>query len=132
MKTKHMSYLILSFFIITNLFISCDKENEPQTGDIVFWKFTDLIDCGPIEVKITLNSKSIGTLNLDFQPYDSIPNCGAENCLTVNKPIGEYNYKAECYCGKNKNLIGYWTGTLNVKQDSCTKIFFDYNEITKE
>ena len=54
MKTKCMNSFILSFFIITNLFISCDKENQSQNGEIVFWKFTDLIDCGPIEVKVYL------------------------------------------------------------------------------
>lgn len=132
MKTRTMNYIILSLFFIMSTLQSCDKEPETQTGEIVFWKFTDMLNCGPIEVKVNLNSNTIGTLNIDFQPYDSIPYCGAENCLTVNKPIGEYNYKAECYCGTNKKLIGYWTGTLNVKQDSCTKIFFDYNEITKQ
>jgi len=111
---------------------SCDKESETQTGDIVFWKFTDMLNCGPIEVKVYLNSNTIGTINMDFQPYYSVPNCGDENCLTVSKHIGSYNYKAECYCGTNKNLTGYWSCTLEVKKDSCTKIFFDYSEITKQ
>lgn len=111
---------------------SCDKDPETKTGEIIFWKFTDILNCGQIEVKVYLNSNIVGSLDNDFQPYDSIPNCNDKNCLTLNKPIGEYNYKGECYCGTYKNLIGFWNGTLEVKQNSCTKIFFDYKEMTEQ
>ncbi len=128
-----MNYIILSLFFIMSTLQSCDKEPETQTGEIVFWKFTNTstINCMSIDVIVYLNSNTIGTLNQDFNFYDSIPDCGAENCLTINKPIGIYNYKAECYCMSDNSKIGYWSGTLEVKEDSCTKIFFDIKEMMK-
>ncbi len=128
MKLKTMSYL-LCFLIAINTFYGCDEVDNENTGEIVFWKFTDLLDCGPVEVNVIIDDKSVGTIYYDFQPYDSIPDCGSENCLTVTKAIGTYNYLAECYCGTHKTKIGYWSDTFEVKQDSCTKIYLDFREI---
>lgn len=144
MKTRTMNHVILSLFFIMSTLQSCDKVSDSQTGEIVFWRYTSrsLRNCGGFKVEVYLNSNRIGTLNRDFgiydnrpdlsMHYDSIPNCGDENCLTVNKPVGIYNYKAECFCISDNSKIGYWTGTLEVKQDSCTKIFFDYGEMTNQ
>jgi hypothetical protein len=130
MKTKLVVYFLL--FTIVNSLQSCEKNSETKTGEIVFWKFTDILNCGPIEVDVIINSKSVGTIHEDFRPYDSIPFCGAEKCVTINYPIGSYSYKAECYCGISKTLMGYWVGTLEVKQDSCTKVFFDIERMIEQ
>lgn len=127
------SIFLLSFLTLFYL-QNCtkdEKDEKNEKGNIVFWRYTDIINCGPVEVDVFVDDKFAGIITNDYLPHDSIPICNANNCLTIDQKIGIHEFRAECYCGINKTKIRYWIGKIEVKKDSCSRIFLDIQKAIK-
>lgn len=123
--------IILSLIIVSLIIVSSceDKDSSINDGNIIFWKNTSMINCAPVTVKVYIAGDEIGTISKDFEPYETVPECGAKNCLTVKYPVGSYDYKADYYCGNEK--VGFWTGSIEIVDNNCTKIYLDILKSTE-
>jgi hypothetical protein len=107
--------------------MSCEKsKDDSNKGQLLFYTNSALINC-PFKIELSLNGDKVGFINASS--VFSSTNCYCENSseigMLLNLKEGTFNYSAnerECVA---TNRINSWTGTVNVKKDSCTVVFLD-------
>lgn len=102
---------------------------KAKKGKVVFYTNAQaLLNCGPFDVDIYIDSVYVGKLNNAFVG-DIQPDCTQkETTLIVEKKIGIYNFYAIPQCGDYNN----WTGQLEIVNDNCIYIYLNINNLTKK
>ena len=118
--------LILSLTLLSN----CERSKN-GSGDVIF--YTDAqawVNCGPWNVHVFVDEEKVGILSEPalFDPSTTQPNCGDTLTITVNKPVGSYNYSAEGDCSTNLR----WEGSFEIEKDNCTRVYIDIHDIIQD
>lgn len=106
---RFSSYLIITVLVLN----SCDtllEDDLINEGKYTFWSNFD----GP-PIDIYIDNIHYGTIEL-FYPDN--PGCEAEGCVTVNLPVGDYDFNAV----EQFNVSGTpseWNGTISIKDNTC-------------
>ncbi len=110
------------------IFVTACKKNTPDdknTGKVTFYTNAQLVlNCGPFDVEVYIDSSLAGTLESSFLPTNEAPACNAspgKTILSVNKPEGEYEFTARLTCSETLKYLG----NFKIKKDSCSLVFID-------
>ena len=122
---KVVDILIVSLLLTLSV-SSCGEElNVQKKGSVTFGANYHMINC-ITTVTIFLDGKNIGTLQHCF---DAIENCGKAENITKDISIGKHSYKVEIrpdiVSGCTKDI----TGTFEISENECKKVFIDYLQI---
>lgn len=115
---KRLLLIIISVFFRGGgiLFLNggCEPETENKTGNITFWTDVD-IRGGDIEVKISLQAKTITSIITGFYRNATWVSCDAEYTARFSDlPYGTYYYTAS-------NGYFNWSDSIILKQE-CNSI----------
>lgn len=124
MKKIKLNSVLLGFILLMT--ISCAKESSDNLGKVVFFSNAQaMLNCGKFNVDIYIGDSFVGSLS---DPYvdSKQPECSSSSgTLVLEKEPGKYSCSAIIDCGQ----YGWWDEEIEIKADSCIKIFFDFNEI---
>ncbi len=94
---------------MTFVLSSCKNSDSSSTGDVMFW----MDESNPWITRVEFRN-SIKSITKYY--YTTPSSCGASGCATFNDiPKGTYTYYAE-------NSYYYWSGTVTVSKNTCTKM----------
>ena len=119
---------ILSILIIFLTFtIGCEKNDEK--GEILFCTNSDIANC-VFSIEISIDNNIVGTLTAASE-YSSI-NCSCPESafigLLIEIETGSHTYYAKELNCVATNRINNWSGSMNVRKNSCETILLDIIE----
>ena len=113
---------IISIFLIL-LLLSCEIEKNNISGKVTFYTNAQaVLNCGPFDEEIYMDSSLIGNLKETYLPFDDTPECNStssETLLVIAKPEGDYEFTARLTCSETLK----YPGDFSVKKDSCTLVY---------
>lgn len=119
---KHLKLIPL---ICLLLLFSCDKEENENTGNVLFYTNAQaMLNCGPLDVEIYIDGSLEGVIENPVTQEDENIDCSfgnSEFVLVIEKPEADYEFTAKLTCLENSEYLGEFT----VKNDSCSVVFID-------
>ena len=120
--------------------VSCNKPNQEELnfnskeeldstekGYVTFGSNSGIINCISY-ITVFVDGENIGTLQGGI--VDSISDCGMDGNITKEIPTGKHTYKVEIRPPNGGGCMEKdITGTFQVSENKCTKIFIDYRQI---
>ncbi len=122
MKKTLLLLVVLSLFFVST---GCKKEKEDKKGTATFGANYHVINC-LTNVTIYIDGNKIGRLN-SFT--DGITRCGQTENLTTELTVGQHSYKVEIRPESGSGCSKDISGTIDIKENECTKVFTDYLKI---
>jgi len=118
----------LAFSIILCLFLiigfTCNKSVTPK-GTVSFGANYGVINC-ITSVTIYVDNNKIGVLG---STIDNITDCGQNGTITKDLSVGQHSYKVEIRPLSGIGCTKDITGTIQIVENECSKVFIDYYTI---
>jgi len=108
--------------------VSCSKDvnkDDGKNGTVTFGANYDVINC-ITTVTIFIDGQNIGKLT---NATDTITECGHPGNVTKRLPVGEHSYKVEIRPALGSGCSKDITGTVQIKENECTKVFINYFKV---
>jgi hypothetical protein len=112
--------------VVISVVCSACYSGETKKGYVTFGANSHVINCIS-QITVFLDDENIGTLQ---GSVDSISDCGMDGNITKEIPTGKHTYKVEIRPPNGGGCMEKdITGTFQVSENKCTKIFIDYRQI---
>ena len=119
---KRIIYILIVLFAVSSL-QSCSKEEENNTGSVVFWMDEDVTDflsaVGTTSLRYTIDGELAGSSSLIY--FNGAPNCGQNGAVTIKKNLGPLKSKGFLYKVIDQNGEELWEGVVNLEANGCFK-----------
>ena len=98
-----------------------EGQDKSKSRLVFYTNAQAILNCGPFDVDIFIGNVPVGSISYSYI-NDELPDCiQSDNTLLVEKDTGTYSYFAQA----TYSDIFHWTGTIDIKPDSCHKVFLD-------
>ena len=121
MKTL-FTILFLYFLLIGN---GCKKEKKDEKGNVTFGANYQTINTS-VKVSISIDGIDKGALT-NF--CNAVVECNANGNITVELETGDHTYAVDIVEIATNGQLANLTGSFNIENEECEKIFIDCTKI---
>lgn len=120
---KKTAFLLLAITFCT--FTTSCRQDDGPSGTVTFGANSNVINC-PTNVTIFIDGQNSGKLT---NYTDTITECGQPGNVTKKLPVGVHSYKVEIRPAIGDGCTKDITGTVQIKENECSKVFINYFKI---